>query len=664
MLTRLSLSQHSVMTSSQRLSAGYQYKRQISTMYRRRTNALYRDVSRDTVSSKHFNSIMTPATTVRHFSRSMIPLDKEDHTEKKKEKKSIDVQAWVTYLRELKWADVKKDIIDGAKHLGNSSKLLWVNIKLSSRLLWKSRTTKLSRREKKLLVTTFTDVLRLVPFSVFLVVPFMEFALPIALKIFPRMLPSTFETKDQKDQLVSKQVKLRLETAKLIQASLEELNLQQDMKEDFSDLLNKIKDRKISVEELSKYSEIFKDEVTIDTLPRQQLIRMCRLLGLNTYGPDGLLQWELKKKMNDIKEDDRLILEEGLETMTLEELANACIDRGIPVKGQSRILLKRILDEWVYLSSKNVPISLLILSQTIKTTSRAKKGSRENLLLESINSLPQEWVQELELSISKKLGVSNPELALEVLEYKLSLIQNEGTDEEQMPAWKKITEDRLMDIANILTQGSDVIDHDKLKNLQDEVTKYKAGGQLEKLVTQAIDKLNEEIAQKEEELGKSPEPSEELLLEYEEIQNQLAQKKNTLKELQRQKTLCNRLESRLDSLLDNLNKEIQEDIDSGAPQGFVTQEELTAVLKQNENFQDLDEKDFEFIFRRFDANQDGFIDLQELDSIRSQLGQKISEIERNRVREEMDRKELEEKLSKPDTEEAEDQNQKENTTSG
>ena len=33
---------------------------------------------------------------------------------------------------------------------------------------------------------------RLVPFIIILVVPFLEFALPVLLKLFPNMLPSTF----------------------------------------------------------------------------------------------------------------------------------------------------------------------------------------------------------------------------------------------------------------------------------------------------------------------------------------------------------------------------------------------------------------------------------------------------------------------------------------
>jgi len=42
---------------------------------------------------------------------------------------------------------------------------------------------------------TTNDLLRLIPFSVFLIVPFMELLLPVALKLFPNMLPSTFEGK-------------------------------------------------------------------------------------------------------------------------------------------------------------------------------------------------------------------------------------------------------------------------------------------------------------------------------------------------------------------------------------------------------------------------------------------------------------------------------------
>ena len=42
------------------------------------------------------------------------------------------------------------------------------------------------------------DIARLVPLSFFVIVPMMEFALPFAIRIFPNLLPSTFEEKHQK----------------------------------------------------------------------------------------------------------------------------------------------------------------------------------------------------------------------------------------------------------------------------------------------------------------------------------------------------------------------------------------------------------------------------------------------------------------------------------
>ena len=53
----------------------------------------------------------------------------------------------------------------------------------------------LTRRERRQLQRTLGDLLRFVPFMAFVIIPFMEFTLPIFLKIFPNMLPSTYQDK-------------------------------------------------------------------------------------------------------------------------------------------------------------------------------------------------------------------------------------------------------------------------------------------------------------------------------------------------------------------------------------------------------------------------------------------------------------------------------------
>jgi len=63
-------------------------------------------------------------------------------------------------------------------------------------------------------------VFRLVPMLVFLVVPFMEFLLPVALRLLPNMLPSTFEDKLKKEEELKKRVGAKLEVARFLQARL------------------------------------------------------------------------------------------------------------------------------------------------------------------------------------------------------------------------------------------------------------------------------------------------------------------------------------------------------------------------------------------------------------------------------------------------------------
>ena len=73
------------------------------------------------------------------------------------------------------------------------------------------------------LVRTVSDLFRLVPFSVFVIVPFMEFLLPVALKLFPGMLPTTFTTSTERDAKMRRTLKVKLEYTKFLQKTLDEM---------------------------------------------------------------------------------------------------------------------------------------------------------------------------------------------------------------------------------------------------------------------------------------------------------------------------------------------------------------------------------------------------------------------------------------------------------
>ena len=94
----------------------------------------------------------------------------------------------------------------------------WVEIKIATRLLFKTlRGEPLTRRERRQMTRTTADVFRLVPFAAFVLIPFMEAFLPLAIKLFPGMLPSTFRDELKHEEELKKRLKAKLEVARFLQ---------------------------------------------------------------------------------------------------------------------------------------------------------------------------------------------------------------------------------------------------------------------------------------------------------------------------------------------------------------------------------------------------------------------------------------------------------------
>jgi LETM1 and EF-hand domain-containing protein 1 len=147
---------------------------------------------------------MVPA--IAHFSHSSLPGSSPEtpNPNNSTEKKSL----LVTITSSIKSAahsiadmvsnpkETWKMIKEVADHYWLGSKLLWSDIKVARALLGRVlEGHSMTRRERLQLIRTTTDIFRLVPFSIFIIVPFMELLLPFALKLFPNMLPSTFQVR-------------------------------------------------------------------------------------------------------------------------------------------------------------------------------------------------------------------------------------------------------------------------------------------------------------------------------------------------------------------------------------------------------------------------------------------------------------------------------------
>jgi hypothetical protein len=115
-------------------------------------------------------------------------------------------------------ANIKKTAQDEIHHYWVGFKLLWAEIQTARMLVGRTlQGSSLTRRERKQLLRTISDLFRMVPFSVFIIIPFMEFALPIALRLFPNMLPSTFQDSLKAEESMKRELQSRIAMAQFFQ---------------------------------------------------------------------------------------------------------------------------------------------------------------------------------------------------------------------------------------------------------------------------------------------------------------------------------------------------------------------------------------------------------------------------------------------------------------
>lgn len=173
-------------------------------------------------------------------------------------------------------------------------------------------------------------------------------------------------------------------------------------------------------------AKLFKDEVTLDNISRAQLVALAKYMGLNPYGTDALLRFQLRNKIRTIKNDDKHILWEGIENLSRDELKAACEERGMRATGLSREDYRKQLEQWLELSvNKNVPASLLILSRAFTITQEPSEAA----LQESISALEKDVLNEAVLESAKESEAEDSrtlrQIRLDSIQHQNELIEME-----------------------------------------------------------------------------------------------------------------------------------------------------------------------------------------------------------------------------------------------
>ncbi|KAJ3485892.1 hypothetical protein NLG97_g6726 [Lecanicillium saksenae] len=334
------------------------------------------------------------------------------------------------------WQKVKKE----ARHYWDGSKLLAAEVKISWRLALKMAAGyELTRREHRQLQRTVKDLGRLVPFSVFIIVPLGEALLPLALKLFPNMLPSTFEGQKSKEAKATLLRSTRKEVSTFLRQTLKETGLPLTaataQKEEFANFFRKVRStgEAPTNEDVIKVCQVFRDDLTLDNLSRPQLVSMCRYMTLNTFGTDMMLRYQIRHRMKQIKRDDRAISFEGVDSLTVAELQMACAARGIRTHSVSPARMRSDMQTWLDLRLKErVPSTLLVLSNAYMYGQGSGEGSSQiEALIGVLSSIPEELFHEIELEVHNAEGAATNKQRLEVLREQQDLIEEENEQSEE-----------------------------------------------------------------------------------------------------------------------------------------------------------------------------------------------------------------------------------------
>ncbi|KAF7657572.1 hypothetical protein LDENG_00024450 [Lucifuga dentata] len=546
---------------------------------------------------------------------------------------------------------IRQWVIDELKHYYHGFRLLWIDTTIAVRMLWKVLNGHfLSRRERRQFLRTCADVFRLLPFLVFIIVPFMEFLLPVALKLFPNMLPSTFETQSKKEERLKKELRVKLEMAKFLQDTIEEIALrnkadQGNVTEEFSTFFQKIRDsgERPSNEQIIRFSKLFEDELTLDNLTRPQLVALCRLLELQSIGTNNFLRFQLIMKLRAIRADDKLIAEEGVASLNVTEVQAACRVRGMRSLGVTEDRLREQLSQWLELHlDQQIPTSLLLLSRAMFLPDTLSPTDQLKTTLQTLPEIVTKEAQVMaaEMALSKvdnktkletmlqeeaAIRQDNKDREMERLadaaekaaregEAELEAERNSSHMEMLNKADASVRSETLRDTAPVLEGIKDEeITKEEIDLLGDACSKLKEQRKLLTLEKEELEELKDDVQEYNEDL--------------EEIKKELSKtgQEKAVKESKASQRLSKRVNSmigRIDNIILELEKDKvildgQADGGTSPPVGLfytfrenlIGIDELISVMRQIQNFP---EHKLQRIAKALDDNKDGKIDIDDV----------------------------------------------------
>ncbi|KAI0075834.1 LETM1-domain-containing protein [Panus rudis PR-1116 ss-1] len=498
------------------------------------------------------------------------------------------------------WKKVKHE----AAHYWHGTKLLVSEVRISARLQWKIlHGEPLTRRERRQLKRTTQDLLRLIPFAVFVIVPFMEFLLPVALKLFPNMLPSTFEDKFSAEEKQRKLLRVRLDMAKFLQETLRESGLKANAhivgSDAFKEFFRKVRStgEAPSAQDVINVARLFDDDLTLDNLSRPQLVSLCRYMGINAFGTDNFLRGTIRQRLLHLRRDDQLIYQEGVDSLSVPELQAACQSRGIRTSGVSPARLRDELSTWIDLHLHNrVSGVLLILARAFQFDK--KPGDEEDgksAIIKSLESvlsgLPDNLLNEAELEVDENATYKQK---LEVLQQQEELIQDEEEQEQKAEDARRARKEEEARLAESLLPESEL--HPDAVEAPDDA----------RMTTEQLKELAEALSVLSAKSSVLKERDELRALMEENLQADEDPKSPSGALTKRIRTMLTKIDAQLQEYDARVGSSLQ--MISCDPQGRISVQDLEkalAVIKHKP-----DDEVVHRVIEKLDVDKDGFVELE------------------------------------------------------
>ena len=160
---------------------------------------------------------------------------------------------------------------------------------------------------------------------------------------------------------------------------------------------------------------------------------------LGNLPPNHILRFQLRMKIRTLEADDRVIIKEGVNTLDINELQQACRDRGMRAMGVSEPRLRSQLEQWLDLHiNRKIPLSLLILSRALYLPDNLPP---EDIIKSTLSQLPQSIENATIAKIAEISGAKvDNAVKLQLLKAEYAEIQQEEKEAEKEAILEKQAE--------------------------------------------------------------------------------------------------------------------------------------------------------------------------------------------------------------------------------